>query len=156
MDKSQIAKIFEEIAIILELQGENPFRIRAYRNAAHTLLDLGGDLTKRMKEGTLTKLPGIGADLAEKITTLMKKGKLPFYEKLKKSIPPSVIEMMQVHGLGGKRIKMLYEKLKIKSIAELKSACQKGKLSKLRGWLEKKDILNTYTLQQVKKFLFRR
>ena len=134
MDKNEIAKIFEEIATLLELKAENPFRIRAYRNAARTLLSLDEDLAVVVKEKRLTELEGIGADLAEKITLLATKGKLPFYEKLKRSVPAGVLEMMQVHGLGGKKIKAIYEKLKIKSIAELKKACQTGKLAKLAGF----------------------
>ncbi|MBS0604488.1 MAG: DNA polymerase/3'-5' exonuclease PolX [Verrucomicrobia bacterium] len=134
MDKSQIAKIFEEIAVLLELKGENPFRIRAYRNAARTILNLESDLEERVRQGTLTELEGIGDDLADKIKTMVLKGRLPFYEKLKKSIPTGVLDMMQVHGLGGKKIKMIYEKLKIKSIAALKEACEKGKLSRLKGF----------------------
>lgn len=143
MDKEGIAKIFEEIATLLELKGANPFRIRAYRNAAHAILNLDEDLKVVVKQGRLTDLEGIGKDLAEKITILVTKGSLPFYNKLKRSIPAGVIEMMQVHGLGGKKIKTIYEKLKIKSIAALKKACQKGRLSKLRGFGTKteKNIL---------------
>jgi DNA polymerase (family 10) len=134
MDKNEIAAIFEEIATLLELKAENPFRIRAYRNAARALLSLDEDLSVVVKEKRLTELEGIGADLAEKITLLATKGRLPFYEKLKRSIPRGVVEMMQVHGLGGKKIKILYEKLKIKSIAELKKACETGKLKKVAGF----------------------
>ncbi len=143
MDKEGIARIFEEIATLLELKGENPFRIRAYRNAAHAILNLDEDLKVVVKQGRLTDLEGIGEDLAEKITLLVTKGSLPFYNKLKRSIPAGVIEMMQVHGLGGKKIKAIYEKLKIKSIAALKKACQKGQLSKLPGFGTKteKNIL---------------
>ncbi len=145
MDKNQIAKIFEEIAVLLELKGENPFRIRAYRNAARVVLNLDEDLEDLVAKGTLTDLEGIGEDLADKITVLVKKGRLPFYEKLKKATPAGVLEMMQVHGLGGKKIKAIYEKLKIKSLSALKEACQKGKLSKLAGFGPKteKNILDS-------------
>src|SRR3990172_3806967 len=125
IDKHEIASIFEEIALLLELKGENPFRIRAYRNAARTLLGLDEDLGKLVKEGRLTELEGIGDDLAEKITVIVQKGRLPFYEKLKRSVPKGVLEMMQVQGLGGKRIKAIYEKLKIRSVSALKAACEK-------------------------------
>lgn len=144
MDKKQIAQIFEEIAVLLELKGENPFRIRAYRNAARTLLNLDKDLEELIAKGTLTELEGIGEDLAEKVTTLVKKGSLPFYNQLKKSTPSGLLTLMQVHGLGGKKIKILYEKLHIKSLAALKKACQEGKLSKLHGFGSKteKNILD--------------
>lgn len=134
MNKQEIARIFENIATLLELKAENPFRIRAYRNAARAILNLNEDLKIVVKEKRLTDLPGIGKDLAEKITLLMTKGRLPFYEKLKKSIPSGILELMHIHGLGGKKIKILYSKLKIKSISELKEACEKGEIAKLRGF----------------------
>jgi DNA polymerase (family X) len=145
MDKKEVAKVFEEVALLLELKAANPFRIRAYRNAARTVLSLDEDLEKIVAEKRLTELEGIGDDLAGKITTLVKTGHLPFYEKLKKSTPSGMIEMMKVHGLGGKKIKMIYEKLKIKSIEELKKACKMGTLSKLRGFGQKteKNILES-------------
>ena len=134
MDKKEVAAIFEEIALLLELKGDNPFRIRAYRNAARTVLSFEEDIKKIVEEKRLTEFEGIGDDLAEKITKLVKTGHLPFYEKLKSSVPSGMVAMMQVHGLGGKKIRALYEKLKIKSIDELKAACEQGKLSKLRGF----------------------
>ena len=125
MDKNEIARIFEDIATLLELKAANPFRIRAYRNGARAILSLDEDLETVVEEGRLTELEGIGDDLAEKITTLVTKRRLPFYEKLKKSIPKGMLEMMQVHGLGGKKIKVIYAKLKIKSISAMKEACLK-------------------------------
>src|SRR5580692_11027179 len=87
MNKKEIAHIFEEIAMLLELKAANPFRIRAYRNAARALLNMDEDLLRLIEEERLTELEGIGNDLADKITTLALKGHLPFYEKLKRSIP---------------------------------------------------------------------
>ena len=137
MDKHEIAEIFEEIAVLLELKGDNPFRIRAYRNAARALLNERQALAKRIEEGTLTEIEGVGDDLADKITELVTTGRLPFYEKLKKSLPAGLLELRQVAGLGGKKIKTLYEKLKIKSIAALKKACESGAVAKLKGFGEK-------------------
>lgn len=134
MDKQEVAKIFEEIAVLLELKGDNPFKSRAYRNAARSILNIPQDLTKMVKDGTLTELEGIGDDLAEKITLLVTTGHLPYYEKLKKSIPQGLLEMMHVHGLGAKRIKTLYEKLGIKSISALKEACVNGAISQVAGF----------------------
>lgn len=150
MDKKEIAKIFEEIALLLELKAANPFRIRAYRNAARAVLSLDEDLEKIVEEKRLTELEGIGKDLADKITTLVKTGRLPFYEKLKKSTPSGIVAMMRIHGLGGKKIKAIHEKLKIKSIKELKEACKMGKLSKLRGFGAKteKNILESLEHQE--------
>jgi DNA polymerase (family 10) len=150
MDKKEVARIFEEIAVLLELKAANPFRIRAYRNAARAVLSLDEDLEKVVLEKRLTELEGIGDDLAGKITTLVKTGRLPFYEKLKKSTPSGIVEMMRVHGLGGKKIKLIHQKLKIKTIAELKKACEMGKLSKLRGFGPKteKNILESLSHQE--------
>lgn len=134
MDKHEAARIFEDIAVLLELQGENPFKVRAYHNAVRTLEDLDEELDVIVKEGRLEELPGIGEGIAEKLTLLVKKGRLPFYEKLKKSVPKGLLELMDVPGLGAKKVKLLYEKLKIKNIEELTAACEKKKLSKLSGF----------------------
>jgi DNA polymerase (family X) len=147
MDKKEIAKIFEEIAIFLELKAENPFRIRAYRNAARTLLSMERDLQEVIQEGTLTEYAGIGSDLAEKIITLAKKGTHPFYEKLKKDTPQGLLELMRIPGLGGKRIKLIYETLKIHSLDELKQACLSGKVARLprMGKKTEQNILDAIT-----------
>ena len=108
------------------------------------------DLQRMVKEERLTELEGIGEDLAEKISTLALGKRLPFYEKLKRSIPPGVLAMTNVQGLGGKKIKRIYEKLKIKSIEELKQACLAGKLSKLKGFGPKteQNILDALANQE--------
>lgn len=139
MDKKYIAEVFEEIATLLELKNENPFKIRAYRNAARTLLNMDEELDAVIQEDRLTDFPGIGDDLAEKITLLAQKGHLPFFDKLKRSTPKGLLELMQVHGLGGKRIKAIYDKFKIHSLAALKKACLEGQLSKLRGFGQKTE-----------------
>ena len=131
LGKEQIAKIFEEYASLLELQDANPFRIRAYLRAARSLLNLDGSLETAIKEQRLTELPGIGSDLAEKITTLAKTGTHPAYESLKGSIPEGLSELMNIPSIGGKKIKVLHEVLKINSIEELKEACRKGKVAEL-------------------------
>lgn len=134
MDKREIAEIFEEIALLLEMKDENPFRIRAYRNAARSLLNTEKDLKQLIRDDKLTDLEGIGTDLADKIETLATKGRLPFYEKLKKATPKGVLKLREVHGLGAKKIKILHEKLKIDSIESLKKACKEGKIAKLKGF----------------------
>jgi len=134
MDKSEIAAIFEEIAILLELQGANPFRVRAYRNAARSLLNSDKSLKELIQEGKLTELAGIGDDLAEKITTLALKKRLPFYEKLKKSTPKGILKLIQIQGLGPKKVKALYEKLKIQTVEQLKKACAAGRIARLKGF----------------------
>ncbi len=134
MDKREIAAIFEEIADLLEMKNANPFRVRAYRNAARSLLNASNDLEEMIRDETLTELEGIGDDLAGKIETLATKGKLPFYEKLKKSIPAPLLKLRQIEGLGPKKVLALYKKLKISSLEELRDAAQKGKIAKLKGF----------------------
>ena len=134
MDKNEIARILEEIAILLEIKGENPYKIRAYQNAARSILNTEKDLSELIKQDKLTDLDGIGESITEKITLLVTKGRLPFYEKLKKSLPSGLLSMMQIQGLGPKKVKILYKKLKIKSVAALKKACVQGKLAKLKGF----------------------
>src|SRR3990167_8942788 len=116
MDKNEIGEILEEIATLLELQGANPFRVRAYRNAARSLRNTEKSLSELIEQNGLIALEGIGEDLAEKIKTLALKKRLPFYEKLKKSIPKGILELIQIQGLGPKKVNSLYRKLKIKSI----------------------------------------
>lgn len=150
MDKHAVAEVLEEIALLLELQGENPFKVRAYHNAVRSLEGLEGDFEKLVEEGELESLPGIGAHIAEKITTLVRTGRLPYYEKLKKSVPEGLVALMGVPGLGGKKIKALHEKLKIKSKADLIQACKLGKVAKLRGFGSKtqQNILEGITKQE--------
>ena len=134
MHNKEIADILEEMATLLELKGENPFRIRAYRNGARALLNIDEDLGAVIKKGKLTEYEGIGDHLAEKITELYENGHLPEYEKLKKSIPPGLLELIKIQGLGPKKVKTLYQKLKIRSVADLKKAAEAGKIAKLQGF----------------------
>lgn len=144
MNKKEIAAVFEEIADLLELKNANPFRVRAYRNAARSLLNSDQDLEKMIEEETLTDLEGIGDDLAQKITILARKGRLPFYEKLKQSTPDALMKLKEVQGLGPKKVRALYKKLHVKSLTELKNAGEKGKIAKLKGFGAKteQNILN--------------
>ena len=145
MDKNEIAKTLNEIADILEIQEENPFRIRAYRNAVRTLENLSLNLDKLVKEEKLTELDGIGKDLAEKISLLSKNKQVKEFSDLKKSIPKGMLEMLEVSGLGAKKIKVLYKELKITSKKELEKACKQGKIAKLKGFGKKTEdnILNS-------------
>lgn len=131
MDKHEVAARLEEIAVLLELQGINPFKIRAYHNAARALENLEEDLDTILKEERLLEIPGVGERIAEKITTLMLTGSLPYYEKLKKSIPHELLGLFAIPGLRGKKIKALYDQLGIKTIEELLKACQQDKVAQL-------------------------
>ncbi len=157
MDKNQVAEILEEIGTLLELKGENPFRCRAYHNASRVVAALTTDLATLAESGKLGEVKGIGEGMAQKITDLLKTGHLRYYEDLKKSLPSGLVDMLGIQGLGPKRIKVVYEKLKIKSVQQLKEAAQKGKLAKLEGFGEKtqKNILEGIDLltRQADKFL---
>jgi DNA polymerase (family 10) len=132
MKNQQIAKIFNEIAELLELKGENVFRIRAYRRAAQNLDGLSKDVST-LSEEELTALPGIGKDLAGKVREYLGTGKIAKHEELKKDFPEGVLELLKVPGLGPKKAKQFYDALKIKSVDELDAAIRAGKLRKLPG-----------------------
>src|SRR5580698_2061334 len=109
MDKSEVAAILEEIAVLLELQGENPFRANAYAKAGRTIAQLETNLEEIVKAGTLDQIPGIGETLRDKITTLVTTGHLEFYDKLKAQTPPGLVVMLRLPGVGPKKVKILYD-----------------------------------------------
>jgi DNA polymerase (family 10) len=132
--RDQVVEALERIALLLELQGENPFKVRAYHNGARALEMLEGDLGTLVREDQLKGIPGIGEALREKITTLVTTGKLPYYEDLRAQFPPKLFELFDVSGLGPKKIKALYEKLKVASLADLEKACKEDKVAGLDGF----------------------
>jgi len=132
-----IAEIFANIADILEIQEENPFRIRAYRKAAETILGLSEDVKEIREKGKLEEIPGVGKDLAEKITEYLKTGKLKFYEKLKKGTPGAALELLSIPGIGPKTAKLLAVNLKVKSMADLEEKLLAGKFKDVPGVKEK-------------------
>lgn len=138
MNKTEIASVLTEIGTLLELKGENPFKIRAYQAGARVVESLSeGELGQRIEAGTLEEVKGIGEALAQKITELHTTGKLGFYEKLKDSIPAGLIEILAIPGVGPKKIRVLNERLGIDSIAGLQQACLDGKIAALDGFGEK-------------------
>ena len=116
MRNKEVAEIFRQIAEILEIQDENPFRIRAYLKAAQSIESLSRDIVDIAVKDKLEKIPGVGKDLSQKIKEIVKTGKLKFYEKLKEKIPQGLTILMLVPGLGPKTAKLLYDKLKIRNI----------------------------------------
>ncbi|APF17490.1 PHP domain protein [Caldithrix abyssi DSM 13497] len=134
MDKKEIVKILEEIGRLLEIKGENPFKARAYYNAARRIEVLQEDLTRLVEEGRLKELKGVGDALAQKIETLVKTGRLPYYEELKASVPQGLLEMLKIPGMGPKKVKTVYEKLEITTIGELEYACHENRLRDLPGF----------------------
>lgn len=134
INKKDVASILEEIGILLELKGENPFKTRAYFNAARTISGLTTDLKELVESGEIGKIKGIGKALAEKITTLVTTGKLKYYDDLKAEFPPTIFELMNIPGLGPKKIKKLYDTLGISSLVELEYACIENRLVDLEGF----------------------
>jgi len=137
---ADIAAVFDEIADLLEIQDANPFRVRAYRNAARTLGGLAKDVSAMATEGKdLTRIPGIGHDLAEKIGEIVSTGRCRALEKLRKEVPPALAELLKVPGLGPKRVKSLHDSLKVQSLADLKKAARDGRIRALPGFAEKTE-----------------
>jgi DNA polymerase (family 10) len=137
MDKEQVAEVLVEISTLLELKGENPFKTRAYANAARTIEGLSEPLAKIVAENRLGEIKGVGEALTKKITELVTTGKLEYYDELKSSIPAGLIEMLEIPGLGPKKIQTLNQKLGVDSVEKLEAVCKKGKVAELDGFGEK-------------------
>src|SRR4030042_4500636 len=138
MKNQGIARIFNDIADLLEIKGENPFRIRAYRRAAQNIEALTKDVAETTKD-ELLNIPGIGQDLAGKIEEYVKTGRLQFYENLKKEVPESLSVLLLVPGLGPKTARLLFEKLNVKDMETLEQLAREHKLSGLPGIKEKTE-----------------
>ena len=137
MEKAQIVEVLSEIGTLLELKGEVVFKARAYANAARTLEGVSEPLEKLIAENRLGEIKGIGEALQQKITELATTGRLAYYEELKASIPPGLRDMLQIPGLGPKKIKALHDQLGITTVEQLEAACQAGKVAGLAGFGEK-------------------
>ena len=137
MDKDKVVEILEEIGTLLELKGENPFKTRAYANAARSLESLTEPLKKLVAENRLGDIKGVGEALQKKITELVTTGKLAYYEELRASVPAGLVEMLQIPGLGPKKARALNDKLGIETIEQLEAACKAGKVATLDGFGEK-------------------
>src|SRR6266513_2864442 len=136
MQNPDIARLFDEVADLLEIQDANPFRVRAYRNAARTIRDFPEPIADLVRAGTkdLTEIAGIGDDLAEKIAAIVTTGELPLRKQLASKLPAGLLDLLRIPGLGPKRVKLLYKKLKVKSAADLAAALDKGRIQKLKGF----------------------
>lgn len=136
VDNSAIADAFDEMAELLEFRGENPFRVRAYRNGARAIRDLNESVESIISDESrnLAEIPGIGKTLVEKIATLIEKGSLPQLEKLKAEVPEVVIQMARIPGLGAKKAAKLQQALSLESLDDLRSACQEGLVGTLKGF----------------------
>lgn len=138
MNNGQIANAFELIADLLEFQGANPFRVRAYRNGARTVRDYPEPLAALATEGAarLTEIQGIGQDLASKIVTLVQSGDLPMLQQLRAEVPESVLALVRIPGVGPKKAATLSKQLGIKTLDELRAACEAGAVRKIKGFGE--------------------
>lgn len=134
-ENADIAAVFQEIADLLDIKGDNPFRIRAYRNAARTLATLSpGVATMLHEKRDLRELPGIGADLATKIAEIAATGTCPLREELRRELPPSIHELLSVPGLGPRRVKLLYEERNIRNLQQLADAARNGAIGTIPGF----------------------
>ncbi|HYH04068.1 MAG TPA: helix-hairpin-helix domain-containing protein, partial [Bacillota bacterium] len=134
MDKQELVRIFNEIGLLLELKGENPFKSRAYYNAARLLDNLDTDLEQLFQEGKISELPGFGEALVKKVVEWRETGTIEYYEDLKTSTPPGLLELLKVPGLGAKKINVLYTNLGLTSLEQLEEACQQNRLVALPGF----------------------
>lgn len=132
--REHVVGVLERIGLLLELQGENAFKVRAYQNGARALEMLEGDLASLVREDRLATVPGIGAALRDKITTLVNTGELPYYDELRAQFPAGIFELFDVPGLGPKKIKALHDKLSVASLADLEAACRDGRVASLDGF----------------------
>ncbi len=138
MKNKELADIFDKWADILEFLGDNPYHVRAYRNAARLIRDLSEDIELLAREGKLSQLPGIGQRLQAKILEFLRTGKIEEFEKLKQQVPDTIFTLLDIPGVGPKTVKLLYDELGIRSIEDLKRAIERGDLLKLPGFGPKK------------------
>ncbi len=129
----EIAKIFENVADLLEIKGENVFRVNSYRNAALTIRDLPRDIYLIYEEGLLTELPDIGKTIANKIEEMLMTGQLAFYDRLTDEVPASLVDILQVNGVGAKKVRRFWQELNITTLTQLEAAAHEGKLRQLSG-----------------------
>ncbi|MEY4689983.1 MAG: polymerase fused to phosphatase [Verrucomicrobiota bacterium] len=137
MDKEEVAAVLSEIGTLLELKGENPFKTRAYHNAARVLEGLTEPLEKIVAENRLGELKGFGEALQDKVTRLVTTGRLPYHDELKASLPPGLPALLEIQGLGPKKVKRLHDELGIDSVEKLEAACKADAIAALEGFGEK-------------------
>ena len=136
MTKEEIAGVLEQIATLLELKAENPFKIRAYTNAARAIETFGANVSNFQDEEAVAKIPGIGKSIALKIKELTETGSLKYFQELSAEFPAGILELFSLPGLGAKKIKTLHDRLGVSSIAQLQKACEEGRVAELAGFGE--------------------
>jgi DNA polymerase (family 10) len=150
MKNPQVAKIFQEIADLLELSGENPFRVRAYRRAAMNVEAIPRDVSSMSGE-ELQSLPGIGKDLAHKIRQFVESGRIDVHEELQKEIPRGLLELLRVPGIGPKTARLLFDRKGVKSVPDLEALAREGKLAGLPGIQAKTEENIRKGIEQLRK-----
>jgi DNA polymerase (family X) len=138
-DKIAVARALRELGMLLEVKGENPFKVRAYENGARALEELPGNLDEVIAAGTLTEIPGIGKALAQKIEELARTGRLPLLDEVRAGLPAGVGEMLRIPDLGPKKLAALLAALEVGSVAELEAACRAGRVRELKGFGERSE-----------------
>ena len=137
MEKKALVVVLDEMGTLLELQGANPFKARAYHNASRVIEGITQDIETLVQSGEILEIDGIGKTIAAVISDLVKEGKSKEHDQLRRSTPGGVLEMLKIQGLGPKKVKLLYEKLRIKSIDDLEKAAKGEKLATLAGFGKK-------------------
>jgi DNA polymerase (family 10) len=134
VDKNEVARVLEEIAAMLELAGEDSFKIRAYEGGARAIRGFSGDIAEAVRTRELLKVRGIGKGLFSNIETLVTTGSLPYFEELRASFPPGLRECLRIPGFGARKAKVLHTELGIDSLAALEEACREGRVAAVKGF----------------------
>jgi DNA polymerase (family X) len=140
MTREKLAEVLEEIALLLELKNENPFKIRAYRQGAETVRGYDGEIVELAIRKQLQGIKGIGEALRDKLHELASSGRLEFYENLRAEFPAGLFELFELQGIGPKKVKLLYDALGVASVADLKIACETGQVAALAGFGDKTQV----------------
>jgi DNA polymerase (family 10) len=155
MDNLAIARVFNEIGDLLEIKSENPFKIRAYRNAAETIAHLAGPVAGLSAEDRLG-IPGIGKDLAAKLAELLETGACRYHQELLEQFPPTILDLLHLQGVGPKTVALLYRGLEIRTLEDLERAAKEGRIRTLKGMGSKKEALIIKALDERQRFAGRR
>ncbi len=155
MDNLAIARVLAEIGDLLEIKNENPFKIRAYRNAADTIAHLGEPIAA-LSAGDRLGIPGIGKDLAAKIAELVETGRSAYHQELLQEFPPTILDLLRLQGVGPKTVALLYRGLEIRTLDDLERAARDGRIRALKGMGEKKEALILKALEERHRFAGRR
>ncbi|GMR09727.1 MAG: DNA polymerase/3'-5' exonuclease PolX [Anaerolineae bacterium] len=151
MNNAEVAKVFEDIADLLEIKGEKVFKIIAYRRGAEAIRSQGRDIKAIWKEGTLEEIPGVGKAIAEKTDELLRTGKMEYYENLKSEIPIGLLDMLKVGDVGPKKAARFWKELDITSVEQLEAAAKNGELKKLSGMGTKSEARILESIEAMKR-----